>query len=682
MMIHLILLPTLLLSVTATPSFHCPEFCECTGGFTKRMKCSESLLQSHAPVQGTIHLRVETKDSNTFRELRDHHFSALGLSVLHTLDVSNGGMISVHVAAFSGLTELVEVNMSHNHLTALHPNTFMDNTKLKYLDLSNNPLQLRGSSEASEENVFLKCPSLTKLSLSNCGITFVPPSAFSQLINLELLDLSNNNIASLTYGMFTNLAMLNDVDLSNNYIKSIEKQTFKDVEDMTVLTLRNNPLDDLANLTAYGIKSLDVSYCNIKTLKESTFLGITSLSSLNLENNNISELHPKAFLKLKKLTNIDLSHNSLRSIPPTIFDGNRKLERIDFKSNNFLTHIPELVGDFTYLTNYDVSNCAVTNISSSTFRTMRYLKSFNGSLNKIQFIASSTFNDLWKIKVLDLSLNNISHISDNAFGNNHELQYLNLSGNPFVNLTASTFEGALKLYSLNLSRTGLTSSWIDEKSIEMIKSKRVFNNLAVLDISKNLVTTAHKDQFSHINSLLVLDVRDNPLSCNESFLPFLKHLIKYNVLPYTDTSNDDSGSHFWRMLMRELCDFPHSHNFISGGLNEAKYTEPIGEIHLNEHNNNEQINDETSILPNYDVLSYNSKVIISVIIFCIIAFTGFYLANLSIRLIMNRANAIKNKKRYIRNNLRYDHLNTSWVKGSPYKETTERIVFVWPGSKV
>jgi hypothetical protein len=139
-----------------------------------------------------------------------------------------------------------------------------------------------------------KSQKLKKLSLSNRGITELPPE-IGKLNFLQKLDLSYNNIETLPEE-FCRLYNLRSLYLNHNDIKVLPDR-LGGLSNLNVLDLSNNQIEELpegiGNLTE--LAHLDLSFNKIKRLPVS-FINLTSLKKLFLDSNP-SEFPPEKVIK-------------------------------------------------------------------------------------------------------------------------------------------------------------------------------------------------------------------------------------------------------------------------------------------------------------------------------------------------------------------------------------------------
>lgn len=227
--------------------------------------------------------------------------------------------------------------------------------KLESVDLS-------GSRFPSQDlAVFVNLPSLTSLSLNNCGLSSV--AELSGAPALTYLDLSNNTIRNMD--ALSSITTLTELNLEHNAVTGLD--ALASLTNLTKLNIAHNSVTDLSplancvNLTWLhagnnsistitavdqlpALYHLTLSYNNISDI--SILTNCTALTELYLSNNLLTTV-----IALNNLTNLevlDFAHNEVFEIPYwqdggalRIIDGSyNKIESIDTLWNmNSLTYV-------------------------------------------------------------------------------------------------------------------------------------------------------------------------------------------------------------------------------------------------------------------------------------------------------------------------------------------------------
>ena len=193
---------------------------------------------------------------------------------------------------------------------------------LTRLDLSENgDLQIEGLSELKAltelrlDGCKLKnglhfdreMPTLTTLSLRNCGLTHLD---VTHLPNLQHLLLDDNALPTIT-GLST-LKHLQTLSLKRQTLPSGQNSTLLTQPfETTTLNLSGTPLPATLPLTTfyYSIRHLDLASCGLHALPEDFGLQLPNLRTLNLNFNSLRDVQP--LLNLQKLESASLCGNKI-----------------------------------------------------------------------------------------------------------------------------------------------------------------------------------------------------------------------------------------------------------------------------------------------------------------------------------------------------------------------------------
>jgi len=190
-------------------------------------------------------------------------------------------------------------------------------SKLQTLDLS-------GSRFPAEDLAILaKLPSLTSLTLSNCGLSTI--SALEGASSLTTLNLGNNTVRNLE--VLSNMTTLKELDLKHNAV--IGLGSLSTLNNLEKLDLSYNAVEDLSPLAACTkLNWLDAG--NNQLTRVNGVDGLPLLSYLSLDYNTISDISPLA--NCVELTNLSVANNDLRNI--SSLSSLVNLEILDFSYNS------------------------------------------------------------------------------------------------------------------------------------------------------------------------------------------------------------------------------------------------------------------------------------------------------------------------------------------------------------
>lgn len=194
-----------------------------------------------------------------------------------------------------------------------------DLTNLESVDLS-------GSRFPSQDlAVFVNMPSLTSLTLSNCGLSSI--AELSGATALSVLDLSNNTVRNMD--ALSSITTLTELNLEHNAVTALN--ALEPLTNLSKLNIAYNSVVDLSPLASCAnLTWLHAGNNSISTVTAVDQLPM--LSYLSLSYNNIADI---SILKnCTALTELYISNNSLINI--TTLNGLDKLEVLDFAHNEVM----------------------------------------------------------------------------------------------------------------------------------------------------------------------------------------------------------------------------------------------------------------------------------------------------------------------------------------------------------
>lgn len=146
------------------------------------------------------------------------------------------------------------------------------------------------------------------------------------------------------------------------------------------------------------------------------------------------------------------------------------------------------------------TNNNITEVDPKMFNDIVNLTTIDLSNNNIKVFTTKQLNNLPKLKYLYLSKNNISNF-DMLFGKLNNLQVLDLSSNNITSLAKNAFKNIGSLEKLDISFNKMTN---------IASGTFIYlNNLQSLDISHNFLTTIDIGSFSGLDNLMFLYLSHN-----------------------------------------------------------------------------------------------------------------------------------------------------------------------------
>ncbi len=222
----------------------------------------------------------------------------------------------------------------------------VDLSKLIVLDLS-------GCSFPAEDlQILAKLPSLSSLTIANCGLSTIADLEGAKY--LTYLDLSNNTIRNLE--PLAQMNTLTEVDLSHNAVTDVSK--LSGLENLGKLCLNYNSLTSLTPLNnCIRLSHLEADHNQIASIRGLEKL--PQLSHLSVDYNELTEVASLA--NAHGLTNLSIASNSISDI--TALSTLTKLEVFDFSGNLEIMALPAwpegcalktIDGSYNALVNIDV----------------------------------------------------------------------------------------------------------------------------------------------------------------------------------------------------------------------------------------------------------------------------------------------------------------------------------------
>lgn len=470
----------------------------------------------------------------------------LGLETINTLLIENAVIEEIDKNAFRGLRDLTHIAIVESNIPDIHPDTFVDCVNLKTLKLTGSRLHKFDS---------IKSESLEELDLSNCSIKEITNANFDNLSELTYLNLAHNFIAQINLNTFSNVFNLEELYLSHNNITDIPANVFENNTELDTLDLSHNPLRAFRTGKALNIEKLVLKSCRLTEFDAKTAKNLDLLDTLDLSGNNFSYLAPESLSPLTDLQYLDLSNNNIVLLHPDTFKNNTNVQKLILDGNPLKSLVAFNTDVFFKTHHFSCDHCRLTHIDKDMFANMPSIRTLRLSNNELTEV-SKALKHLAALNDLDLSNNLIQIIEDAAFEKNQALESLNLSGNPLSSLDSNAFLQNSVLKRLDVSSCGLRNLWSG--------SQASLFALDQLNIAKNLLRTISQGDLNVTPNLKVLEVRGNPLVCDDSFCDFIRWINDKGViepaarkthLPLKDAAEFQSTGNelTWMSIANETC---------------------------------------------------------------------------------------------------------------------------------
>lgn len=389
----------------------------------------------HSP-RSLVSLTHLSFEGNNLTEL---NFSTLSLPNLTNLSASQNGHGVIQDVYLKTLPQLQSLNLSGT-VVKLEMLSAKHLQNVRVMDLSNRELKhghlnmkivcyllrnlpmleilffQKNATNAEGIKQLAKCTRLLFLDLGqNSDLVHLNDSEFNALPSLQRLNLNKCQLSFISNKTWSSLQNLTILDLSHNKFKSFPDFAFSPLKRLEFLSLSRNPITELNNLAFSGLfslKELNLAACWIVTIDRYSFTQFPNLEVLDLGDNNIRTLNHGTFQPLKKLHTLILSHNRLEIMESNAFSGLTGLRYLDLMYNSLsYFHKHHFMG----LEKLLVLKLGFNKITYETTRTLQYppfmklksLKQLNleGQKHGIQVVPRNFFQGLSSLQELLLGKN-------------------------------------------------------------------------------------------------------------------------------------------------------------------------------------------------------------------------------------------------------------------------------------
>ncbi|XP_074619052.1 uncharacterized protein LOC141877910 isoform X2 [Acropora palmata] len=406
------------------------------------------------------------------------------------------------------------------------------------------------------------------------------------------------------------------IEIYNSGLESIlNASTFHPLTKLKTLKLAENKLKDFPDISKnVALQELDLYANQIKLWRHNFTALPKELTRIILIGNKIDWI-PDSWFDLPKLEYISLSYNNLKRFPGSSFVNCKSLIYLGIDANQIsflsVTNLNPFYGNDSKLVHLNVSNNAISSISTGAFSGLIHLKVLELQGNNINSIGAKVFHEIPELQHLDLRANRLQSITAqsssipfenlpklqvlilmqqqasykttvvmyNAFKNLPSLRYLWLSGNslthfPHPALSQESFPSLLHLHlednninslsSFSKSAFPPTLEVLHESQEVIHKPFEKITSLQKLFLHRNVITNIQEGDLWLLSSLQELYFSQNKLS-NATVHPGAFR----NLTSLTTLHLDFNNFHYVPLSVQGKSHLPRVQNLL---LNSNKIT--------------------------------------------------------------------------------------------------------------
>uniref|UniRef100_A0A914UMX5 LRRCT domain-containing protein n=1 Tax=Plectus sambesii TaxID=2011161 RepID=A0A914UMX5_9BILA len=250
------------------------------------------------------------------------------------------------------------------------------------------------------------------------------------------------------------------------------------------------------------LHTIELVFGVLRRIDKAAFRGVEhSLTVLSLAYNRLRRLPEGTFAKLERLQTLDLSFNMFTDNPENassplnqalIRRSDWSLQQLNLAGNRLLVVPQRLIVPLRNLRVLNLAGNSIKNLKLDDFKSNVHLLDLNLQGNRIEYIDPKALAPLVKLRHLNLAANCLSQLSSSLHVP-ESLESINLSHNSIASLDYVQMSHLARLKTISLS-----SNYIRTPSASFLAGSR--------------------------ESLVSIDLNDNPLDCSCTLRPFIEWL--------------------------------------------------------------------------------------------------------------------------------------------------------------
>ncbi|CAN9506034.1 unnamed protein product [Ophioblennius macclurei] len=458
---------------------------------------------------------------------------------LQKINLNNNKLGKLEDGVFEGLTQLTELRMTKNQIKNVSASVFKSLTNLSLLDLSKNSLK-------QVDPILRQLPHLRKLHLS--GNQLFAFQFNSSTLGLRYLDLSQNplRVFNLTADVLPNLVWLTLGGQSGKHRTRMEVRNGTFLRSVATLDISSLSvsLDDakalleavnssLTLLRMYGMKKLDLG----ELIDASC--AIPTLDKLLIRQNSLTSIDSGLFRLCGNITELDLRDCKVRNITADAFKSLKNLTTLNLSRNNLLA-VPAATRDLPGLQKLDLSSSNIKGLKCEDFAGLTGLRHLYLYQNSIGSLKDCLFENLELLHTLKLQTSNITSLNGTFKKHLPRLLNLGLNGNLMTSIDPGQFRGLTVLQNLSLHSNRINN--LNKKSFVGL------TRLENLNLQRNEITDKHleKGVFNALTNLRSLDLTQNKIKYQKIMLPTSPPFANLSLLE--ELSVGEQGQRGWGYL--------------------------------------------------------------------------------------------------------------------------------------